>query len=172
MKDIFKKYRKQKKISNIWIILMSLTLAIWINYIFIDWSDIWNTIKANILEVKSSNEISDIYWIKESNLVNIFTNEKMNDVKNLAISFSYNPANVGILLIDDSNDIITLSDEKWIQSILINYNSKKDIIPWEKLFTIETSKLIPRSEQLNIFNANFTDSSDEKYLLSTSGITF
>jgi hypothetical protein len=89
------------------------------------------------------------------------------------MSVSYNPENVGILLQEDENsEIIRLSDDKWIQSILINYSPEKNIISWEKILSIETSKLNQKSEQLNIFNANFTDNSGENYLLSTSGITF
>ncbi len=68
--------------------------------------------------------------------------------------------------------VFVWSDNKWIQSILINYSPEKNISTWEKIFSIETSKLNQKSEQLNIFNANFTDTSWDNYLLSTSGITF
>jgi hypothetical protein len=97
----------------------------------------------------------------------------MNNVKNIAVSMTYNPNNVWILLQEDNNwEILRLSDEKWIQSILINYTQEKNILSWDAIFSVETSKLNEKSEQLNLFNANFTDTSGQNYLLSTSGITF
>lgn len=173
MKDIFKKYKKQKKISNVWVVVTSLVLAIGINFLLIDGSDLWNTMKANILEVKSQNQQSDIYASQNGDIIEFYSNQNMNNVKNIAVSLSYNPENVWVLLQENNNwEIIRLSDEKWIQSILINYSPEKNIITWENIFSVETSKLKQVSEQLNVFNANFTDSSGENYLLSTSGITF
>lgn len=173
MKDIFKKYKKQKKISNVWVVVTSLVLAIGINFLLIDGSDLWNTMKANILEVKSQNQQSDIYASQNGDIIEFYTNQNMNNVKNIAVSLSYNPENVWVLLQENNNwEIIRLSDEKWIQSILINYSPEKNIITWENIFSVEISKLKQISEQLNVFNANFTDSSGENYLLSTSGITF
>ena len=172
MKDIFKKYKKQKKISNIWVVVTSLVLAIWVNFLLIDGSSFGNTMKANVLEVKTQNEMSDIYAQKNGNMIDFYSNKNMTHVKNIALSFSYNPNNVWILLDNQSTEIIKLSDEKWIQSVIINYSQEKNISSWESLFSVETSKLNEVSEQLNIFNANFTDTSGENYLLSTSGITF
>jgi len=173
MKDIFKKYKKQKKISNVWVVVTSLVLAIGINFLLIDDSNIGNTMKANILEVKSQSEQSDIYGLKNSNTIDFYSNQDMNNVKNIAVSMTYNPNNVWILLQEDNNwEILRLSDEKWIQSILINYTQEKNILSWDAIFSVETSKLNEKSEQLNLFNANFTDTSGQNYLLSTSGITF
>jgi hypothetical protein len=106
-------------------------------------------------------------------MIEFYSNQNMNNVKNIAVSMTYNPNNVWILLQENySWEIIRLSDEKWIQSILINYAPEKNIVIWENIFSVETSKLKQVSEQLNVFNANFTDASGENYLLSTSGITF
>lgn len=172
MKDIFKKYKKQKKISNVGVVVTSLVLAIWVNFLLIDGSSFGNTMKANVLEVKTQNERSDIYAQTNGNMIDFYSNQNMTHVKNLALSYSYNPNNVWILLNDESTEIINLSDEKWIQSVLINYSPEKNITSWEIIFSVETSKLKQVSEQLNVFNANFTDTSGENYLLSTSGITF
>ena len=173
MKDIFKKYKKKKKVSNIWVVVTSLVLAIGVNFFVLEWSDFWNSMKANILEVKMQNEQSDIYWVLNNNYIDIFSNQNMDDVKNISMSLSYNPNNVGIFIVEDNtSDVLMLSDDKWIQSVLINYSPEKDILAWDKLFSVETSKLNQTSEQLNIINANFRDNQGENYLLSTSGITF
>ena len=61
-----------------------------------------------------------------------YSNQNMNNVKNISMSVSYNPENVWILLQENnSSEIIRLSDEKWIQSILINYSPEKNILSWE-----------------------------------------
>ncbi len=173
MKDIFKKYKKQKKISNVWVVVTSLVLAIWVNFLLIDGSSFGNTMKANVLEVKTQNEQSDVYGLTNGNIIDFYSNQNMDNVKNIAISMTYNPSNVWVLLQEDNNwEIMRLSDEKWIQSILINYTPEKNIQAWDTIFSVETSKLKKISEQLNLFNANFTDTSGENYLLSTSGITF
>jgi hypothetical protein len=49
---------------------------------------------------------------------------------------------------------------------------KKNILKNDNILSIQTKKTEKTSEQLNIFNANFTDTTSEKFLLSTSGITF
>ena len=173
MKDIFKKYKKQKKISNVWVVVTSLVLAIWVNFLLIDGSSFGNTMKANVLEVKTQNEQSDVYGLTNGNIIDFYSNQNMDNVKNIAISMTYNPSNVWVLLQEDNNwEIMRLSDEKWIQSILINYTPEKNIQAWDTIFSVETSKLKKISEQLNLFNANFTDTSGENYLLSTSVITF
>ena len=173
MKDIFKKYKKQKKISNVWVVVTSLVLAIWVNFLLIDGSSFGNTMKANVLEVKTQNEQSDVYGLTNGNIIDFYSNQNMDNVKNIAISMTYNPSNVWVLLQEDNNwEIMRLSDEKWIQSILINYTPEKNIQAWDTIFSVETSKLKKISEQLNLFNANFTDTLGENYLLSTSGITF
>jgi len=173
MKDIFKKYKKQKKISNVGVVITSLVLAIWVNFLLIDGSSFWNTMKANILEVKTQNQQSDIYLQKNWDMIEFYSNQNMDNVNNIAVSLSYNPTNVSILSEKIDNwEIINLSNEKWIQSLLINYSPAKNISSWELIFSIETSKLNEISEQLNIFNANFGDTTGENYLLSTSGITF
>ena len=129
--------------------------------------------KANVLEVKTQNEQSDVYGLTNGNIIDFYSNQNMDNVKNIAISMTYNPSNVWVLLQEDNNwEIMRLSDEKWIQSILINYTPEKNIQAWDTIFSVETSKLKKISEQLNLFNANFTDTSGENYLLSTSGITF
>jgi hypothetical protein len=75
-------------------VVTSLVLAIGINFLLIDDSNIGNTMKANILEVKSQSEQSDIYGLKNSNTIDFYSNQDMNNVKNIAVSMTYNPNNV------------------------------------------------------------------------------
>jgi hypothetical protein len=81
--------------------------------LIIDGSGFGNSMKANILEVKTKNQQSDIYAQLNNNFVDIFSNQNIDNVKNIAMSVSYNPENVGILLQEDENsEIIRLSDDK------------------------------------------------------------
>jgi hypothetical protein len=97
----------------------------------------------------------------------------MNNVKNVSLSFTYNPNNVEIVSKDsDSAEIIELSNENGINTIVLNYAQEKNILKNDNILSIQTKKTEKTSEQLNIFNANFTDTTSEKFLLSTSGITF
>jgi hypothetical protein len=97
----------------------------------------------------------------------------MNNVKNISLSFTYNHNNVEIVSKNsDSAEIIELSNENGINTIVLNYTQEKNILKNDNILSIQTKKTENISEQLNIFNANFTDTTSEKFLLSTSGITF
>ena len=173
MKDILKRYKKHKKITNVGIIVTSLVLAIWFNLFIIEGSDFGKSMRANVLEAKNQNNRSDIYWEYSENIIKVYSNKDMNNVKNLSLSFTYNPSNVEIISKSSSSaEILELSSENGINTILLNYSPEKNITKNNVIFSINTKKIESVSEQINIFNANFTDKSWETYLLSTSGITF
>ena len=100
MKDILKKYKKHKKFTNIGIVVTSLVLAVWFNLFVIDTSDFGNSMRASVLETKIENNRADIYGELSENTINVFSSKNMNDVKNISLSFTYNPNNVEIV----SND--------------------------------------------------------------------
>jgi hypothetical protein len=50
--------------------------------------------KANVLEVKTQNEQSDVYGLTNGNIIDFYSNQNMDNVKNIAISMTYNPSNV------------------------------------------------------------------------------
>ena len=79
MKDILKRYKKHKKISNIWVLVTSLVLAIGINLLMIDWSNLWNIMKANVLEVKLQNEQSDIYTTIKNWEISLISNKDIDN---------------------------------------------------------------------------------------------
>jgi len=102
------------------------------------------------------------------------TNKKLNNIKNLTISFAYNPENVTL------NDIISsynsnhdvFSNTPWISSISINYPTNQSFELWEKVLELNITKNNQESEQLNIISANFTDINNEMFEPTTSWITF
>lgn len=173
MNDILKKYKQSKIISNTWIVVTSLIIALWINFFVIDWTQLWSSLKTSILNVNSNENKSDIYLENIDNRINLKANKEMKNIKNISLSIVYNPENVSIKnLVNNENQIVNIWNENWINSIILNFETSKNINAWENILQFETEKKIPSSENLNILNANFTDETWEMYMLSTSWITF
>lgn len=172
MQDFLKKYKKHKLITNISIIIISLIMAFWINFLLIDWTIIWQNLKASILNANNLEINSDIYFdIKDGNIV-LKTNKQINNIKSLSLSIIYNPENVIINKLKSNNNISEISNEEWIKSVIINFEKITNINPNEEILEFNLNKKINKSENINIINSNFIDKDWINYLLSTSGITF
>ena len=137
MKDILKKYKKHKKFTNIGIVVTSLVLAIWFNLFVIDGSDFGKTMRANVLEAKIENNRADIYGEYSENTIKVFSSKNMNNVKNISLSFTYNPNNVEIVSKNtDSAEILELSNENGINTIVLNYSQEKNILKNDNILSI------------------------------------
>lgn len=173
MKDIIKEYRNYKLFSNLNIVLASIVLAIWINFLLIDWTNIGKSLKASVLNTKITENKSDIYIEKVEKEFYIISNKDINQVTNLSFSLAYNPDNTKILSINSSFwDIVNLSNTPWISSIILTTENNVDIKKWDKLIKFDIEKDEEIAENINILNANFKDINEEQFLLSTSWITF
>jgi len=176
MKDIIKKYKNHKIISNIKIVLASLTLAVLVNFFLLDWTIIQNNIKTSILDTKtvtSHEEKADIYLEKINNDIYLKLSKNINFVKTISLSFAYNPENLNIEDITSQYwDIDLISNTPWITQVILNI--EKDInLRWGgDIIKINANKKLNTSENLNIINANFSDKNEKFYLLTTSSITF
>ena len=96
----------------------------------------------------------------------------MQDVKDISFSLTYNPEELEITSLSSENGTITdLSNEDGIKSVIINFAESIDLNSGDNIVNINASKK-SESTHINILNANFTDSADENYLLSTSGLTY
>lgn len=173
MKDFIKKYQNHKLMTNINIILASLILAIFLNFFVIDSTNIWQSLKTSILNSKVWEEKADLYLQKIDNELFLVANKNMNNLDVLSLSLIYNPDNVSISEIrSELWEIANLWNEEWIKTIILSTDKAKNITRWERILKIVTSKKEEKSENINIVNANFTDSNKWQFLLSTSGITF
>jgi len=172
MQDIIKKYKKHKQITNLGIVLTSLVMAFWVNFLLIDWTITGQNLKASILNANNVEINSDVYFDLEDNKIVLKTSKLISNVKDLSLSVTYNPENVEIINFDSSNNLSEISNEEWIKSIIINFWELVSINPNENILEINTSKKINKSENINIINANFTDNAWDNYMLSSSGITF
>lgn len=173
MKDIIAKYKKQKIISNVWIVFASLIIALSINFFILDSANMAKTLKTNILEAEESDNKSDIFLENNWGNISLKTSKTLNNIISLTVSLAYNPENTKI------NDILTqewtisnISNVSGINSIIIDFSKPTSFNLWSEILMINTVKTNANSEQLNVINANFTDSSNETFMLTTSWITF
>lgn len=178
--DIISKYKKAKKLRIIYILSTSFALALALN-ITLFFTDTWQSIKTSVLDNTINKKINSwIYIEKEGKDENIIlklkTNQKINNVKSFSISLFYNPENVKILDIfwnDNDFEIITLSKEDWILSLILNYKTPKNINQNNEIIKIAVKKKdYSKIEQINIANTNFTDKDNAIYELSASWIDF
>jgi|SaaInlStandDraft_6_1057023.scaffolds.fasta_scaffold02078_6 hypothetical protein len=173
MKDIIKKYHKHKLFTNLNIVLVSLVMAIWINFFLVDWTQIWQNLKASVLNTQVNENLSDISIENIDNSLYIVANRNMSKINNLSFSISYNQKNVTISDINSEIwDIVNLSNTPWINSIILSTDILTNIKVWDKIVKISHEKTEQVSENINLSNANFTDWDGKHKTLSTSWITF
>jgi hypothetical protein len=173
MKDFIKRYQNHKMFTNLNIVLVSLVLAVWINFLLIDWTNIGQNLKTSVLDSTTSKQVADLYFKNIDWELYLISNKNLNDINTLSLSVSYNPEITNIIEITSEFwEILNLWTTPWINSIILNTESGKNIVIWDKILKIHASKKTQNSENINIVNANFTDIKKEQYLLSTSGITF
>ncbi len=173
MEDILKKYKKNKSISNISIILTSLILAFWINLLFFDNTDIWKNLKTSVLNSELNQEKSNLYIDKSEDNIYINSGIDIKQVTSLSLSLTYNPNNINI---DDVKseiaNVINISNTPWINSIILTFDKPVDINKTDKIINLIINKKINKIENINILNANFKDINSNQYSLTTSWMTF
>jgi hypothetical protein len=173
MIDIIKKYRKHNYVKNSWIIAASLVLAFWINFFVLD-SSLWQKLQISVINWLENWNVWDLYLQKSDTNVNLISSKDMNQVKSLSLSIVYNPTNLKIGTINSMIwwNIINESNEDWLTTLIINFSSPLDIKKWVNIVNLTVSKTEEKLENINIISANFTDSANQVYLLSSSGVEY
>lgn len=174
MKDIFKSYKRSNLIKNLWILTTSLVIALWINFIVLD-SEMWNKLKASVLDSGNMNINSDIYFINSWDKLELKTNKSIKDVETFSLTLVYNSENIRIEDINSSisnTSLTNLSNEEWLNTVIINFDESINIEKQTSILNIKLVKEEEKTEWLNIINANFKDKLWDNYLLSTSWIKF
>ena len=179
---VFKQFRKQKIFNQLFFVFWALVMAFWINSFVLNW-DFWDNLKTNILEknntIKNSNTIevkSDIYIEKENDITKIKVWKKIDNVTSLSFALVYNPEAVEIQdIISNIKEVklLKLQNEKGTTTLILNFDKPQIIEAWKNLLDLYISKKVLKTTQhINIINSNFTDSTNSKYELTTSWITF
>jgi len=174
MKDIFKKYRRHNLISNLWVLAASLVLAFGINVFLIDGTQIGQNLKANVLQPISTETQADIFLQKEWENFVVKNSKNINNALNISFSLIYNWENTNISEITSAyGNIIELQNEPGINLIIVNLDADTNIKAGQEIIKFNASKKDEiKAENINIINANFKDTTEELYFLSTSWITF
>jgi hypothetical protein len=173
MIDIIKKYRKHNHIKNAWIVATSLVLAFGINFLVTD-SSLWQKLQISVINSWENTTNWDIYLQKNENGMSLIASKDMLKVKSLSLSIAYNPTSLKIDSINSVIDwnLINQENDKWLITLVLNTKIPVEIKKWESILTIMATKSLEKIENLNIINANFTDISDQVYLLSSSGVEY
>ena len=174
MKDIMKKYKKHKIISNLWVLVISLFLALAINFFVIDWTEIWQNLKTSVLNNKV-NKKSDIFLENSWDEIVVKNFKNMNFLDSISFSLVYNPENITIWNLRSWKNWLELTkirNTPGFYTIILISKFPLDINSWEVLISFEIKKKNNKTESINLINANFSDSNSESYELTTSWITF
>lgn len=177
--DIISKYKKAKKLKIIYIISSSFLLALSIQMTLL-MTETWQMVKTSVLNSTNiwSQKQAQIYLEKLQNphntIVKLKTSNNIKDIKSFSFSMFYNPENIKIIdTFSQNNDIeiITISKDNWVLSLILNYNETKNINPNDEIINIVIEKKDnSKIEQLNILSTNFTDKNEAVYELTTSWI--
>ena len=174
MKDIMKKYKRHKMISNLSILVTSLVLALGINFFVIDWTEMWKNLKTSVLN-SELNKKSDIFLESSWNKIVIKNSKNISSLDSISLSLVYNPLNLKIENITpelESLKVTEVTNTDGFSTIIISSSSPLDVSPSEILVSFDAVKTENKTENINVINANFSDSNSESYDLTTSWITF
>lgn len=180
MEDIIQKYKKERKMKNITIIVTSLAFAFWLN-IFLSTTESGKYVKSSVINsTVNTEEKADLYIEKVKNTGNnifyITSNQEMSQVKSMSFSVAYNNENVSLkdskVNIDDV-EIIPLWENNGYLTLMLNFKNPINIQPNEEILQLVFEKINSEEiESINLVNANMTDEGGNFFWLSTSGVEF
>jgi hypothetical protein len=177
---VFKQFKKQKLFSQVAFVFFALVVGFWINSFVLNWQ-YWNQLKTSILELnKKIENKADIYFKKIDkdfkSILKINVWKEISQVKDLSLSLIYNPEELDIQDIFSKIKWAKLSrieNEKWVITLIINFEEIQNIKVWTNLIELYVSKTKEKTTQnINIINSNFTDWTWINYELTTSWIIF
>lgn len=175
MIDFLDKYRKQRKYSNIFIIFVSLILALSINLFILDSSNINDQIKTSILDAKNNSK-TDIYLklSDKKDKIEMYTNKKISDIINLNFSLLYDPAWISIKWINcfNNKNINLTSLETGITNVNIDYKDNIFYNISDKVCEFDIIKSNPNTQHLIVDKMFFEDASKKSFEISVASFSF
>ena len=171
---VFKQFKKQKILNQISFVLAALIVAVGINSFVLNW-EYGDKLKTNLLEANKITK-ANIYVEKNNSTIKVKIWKNIDQVKNISFSLIYNPEEIKLKDIVSKikwSTLTKLQNEKWIVTLIINFDKITHIKKWENIIDLYIDKKTANTTQnLNIINSNFTDITNTKYDLTTSWITF
>lgn len=180
MEDIIQKYKRERKMRNIAIVITSLTLAFGLN-LFLSTTESGKYLKSSVINsTLNSEEKADLYVDGGKNTGNtifsITSSQEMSQVKSMSFSVAYNKENVSL---KDSNiliegiEMIPVWENNGYLTLMLNFTNPINIQPNDKILQLVFEKINSQEiESINLLNANMTDAEGSFFWLSTSGIEF
>lgn len=176
MKDIIAKYKKHTFFQTSAIVITSLAIALWVNMYVMD-GEIWKYLKSSVLDINGVEQTADIYGkvSPSRDMIILGTQKPMNQVTNISLSLIFDDETVEIGAIESmisGSEIMSLSNESGVKTILVSFSEPLTLTGESDFLKIPVTKSGTATAYLNILNANFKDSSEKDFLLSTSGVLF
>lgn len=175
MEDVISKYKKQRKIKTIGIIVTSFLLAISLNA-YLSTSDVWQSLKSSVIESTSwVKNTSDLYLDINNNIVSIKASKEMQNIKSLSFSLIYNWESLDLKDKLKSNydfEIIELNNSKWQYTVSLNSKTNTSVKAWDNILSLVFEKKWDETQNINLIQANFVDKDDNSFNLSTSWVQY
>lgn len=180
MEDIIQKYKKQRRIQNIAIVVTSLVLAFWINFLVSN-TQSGQYLKSSVLGSQiNSLEHADLFLQQNqksgNQIISLVSWKHISQVKSISLSLLYNWENISIKSKEISIDgweVIDVIQNDGFNTIIINFAQATDISSGKEIIGLVVSKNDESlKENINMINANITDEDENNFSLSTSGIEF
>ncbi len=176
---VFKQFEKHELVHRIGFVAAALIVALWINTFVLNWQ-YGNQLKTNILETSAPVEQkADIYLEKkewsDSYIMSIKAWNTMDSVESLSLGIVYNPEQVELLdTFSNINgfELSRIENTPGVATIILNFLSPQTINKWDEISHFYLSKTQDFTQHVNVTNANFTDSTNTNYQLTTSWMTF
>lgn len=175
MKDLFNNYHKQKALSHLWILAISLVLAVSINMFLLGGTS-GESLKANIKELQTQDIITqDISITQENNILSIQNKQVMDQVLQLSISLAYNP---DLLVFWDTisslpgASISKIETTPGFSSFILVFDSPVNFSKDTQIINLSYTRIGSETIHLNPININFIDSGGNNYSLSASSLIF
>lgn len=98
----------------------------------------------------------------------------MNDVTELSISLAYDPDTIKLDSIQSNltDSIVEINNEAGFKTLVMSFETPKDIFSETELLSLTWSKETDSTSYINMIQTNFTDSTGELYLLSSSWVIY
>jgi len=180
---VFKQFKRQRIFQQVSFVFGALIVAFWINSFVLGW-DMWNSLKTNLLEAGQTvtwdtEQKANLYLEKnegtENRVIKLRAGKQMDNVWTLSLSIIYNPEVVELQdIFSNINglELARIENEKGIATIILTFTKSSSIAKWKDIINFYVAKNQKITQHINILNANFTDSTETNYELSTSWIAF
>ena len=177
---IFKQFKKQKLFVRFMFVFAALVVGFWINSFVLN-GQYGAQLKTSVLDLNQQVEKkADIYFEKIDkdfeSVLKISVWKEISQIKDLSLGLIYNPEEVTIQDIFSKikwAKLSRLENEKWVATLIINFEDIQNINAWVNIIELYVSKKTEKTTQnINIINSNFADWTNERYELTTSWITF